>query len=80
MQNLKRQDLDVFDIKEKSWEKITTDNSPPSRFGHSAILLSNMKEIMVFGGKSSCKKKKKRNVLNNFFFFKKILGASKNIY
>lgn len=49
-------DLLVYNIKQDSWKKVTSPNSPLPRSGHAWCRAANTKEIFLFGGEFSSPK------------------------
>jgi N-acetylneuraminic acid mutarotase len=49
-------DLFVYNIKQDSWKKVTSPNSPLPRSGHAWCRAANTKEIYLFGGEFSSPK------------------------
>ncbi len=43
-------DLFEYSIPTQMWKKLDTQNRPPSRYGHCAVLLGN--DMLIFGGQS----------------------------
>ncbi|KAF2130012.1 kelch repeats protein-like protein [Dothidotthia symphoricarpi CBS 119687] len=49
-------DLHVYNVKQESWKKVTSPNSPLPRSGHAWCRAANTKDIYLFGGEFSSPK------------------------